>query len=129
MDRHSISEDCMWTKPCMAGAALLLLGITVEANVAKYAGRYQTVAVYTYGTQAGKAGYGVATASRTGDVIRTLYWPHVRRNFSGTGRIDARGWFKFNDRLEGRLKIFNYRTGFGRFRDNTTGGGFFGVWR
>ena len=110
-------------------AALVSMISVSKANVAKYAGRYDTVAVYTYGSQRGAAGYGVATASRTGAVSRTLYWPHVRRNFSGTGRIDARGYFRFNDRLEGRLKICDYRSGFGKFRDNTTGGGFFGVWK
>ena len=105
----------------------LSMGAFAEAQVARYAGRYDVVAVYTSGSQKGAAGYGIATASRTGNVSRTLYWPHARRNFSGTGRITSRGWFSFNDRLQGRVRLYNYSVGFGSFRDNTTGGGFWGA--
>jgi len=106
---------------------LLSASTFAEAQVAKYAGRYDVISVYTYGSQKGAAGYGIATASRTGRVSRTLYWPHARRNFSGTGRINSRGWFSFNDRLQGRVRLYNYSVGFGSFRDNTTGGGFWGA--
>lgn len=101
---------------------LLFLTVQAEAQVSKYRGSFDVVSGYTSGFPAGLFGYGIATVSRTGVVLSTLYWPYDNLSASGGGLIDRRGRFRFVDGTTGGAQLFSNRFGYGTFGDNAGGG-------
>lgn len=108
-------------------AVLLVIGFVVPAKAqSQYAGRYDLVSGYTSGSNNGLFGYGIATASSTGAIAYSAYFPRLRGSGRGSGRIYASGAFTLHNRTSGLVQMHGARVAVGTFRD-PYGSGYFAV--
>jgi len=115
--------------------AFTILGASQKANAqAAFAGSYGMVGGYSSGFGRGLYYQGTATATRTGAVAYTAYfpwsgYPTYGMVSSGTGTISAAGRFSFTTRgLSGAVQLLLQKYGLGIFSDSW-GSGYFALLR
>ena len=115
----------------LLAASVALVGFTLTANAQRrFAGTYDLGSGYESGPGKGTFSYGVATVSRDGTAAYTLYSPANspdEQNNSGSGKIDNKGIFSFNNNVSGAVKLVSTTIdAIGDFTD-PFGSGFFGL--
>ena len=115
--------------------AFTVLGTSQKANAqAAFAGTYGMVGGYSSGFARGLYFQGTATATSSGAVAYTAYfpwsgYPTYGKVTSGTGTISAAGRFSFTTRgLVGAVQLLLQKYGLGTFSDSW-GGGYFALLR
>ena len=112
--------------------AFTIFGTSPKANAqAAYAGNYNMIGGYTTGLYwQGLYFKGYATATRTGAVVYTVYFPYsgfpsYGNTYRGSGRITSSGLFYFVTRgVYGTVQLLLQKYGFGYFYD-LGGSGYF----
>lgn len=107
--------------------SLLVVGFSVSAHAQRqFAGKYDLLAGVTTGDAAGLFSYGAATVGTNGRAAYTVYWPFLGTSGSGSGLINRRGVFAFNDGTSGSAQFYGNRVAVGTYRQSY-GSGFFAL--
>jgi len=110
----------------LALALLLLTGGVAQAQ-SRFAGNYDLASGYESGPGLGTFGMGTATASRSGAVAYTVYYPRSEDTGAGSGTISKNGTFTLNNGVTGSVKLVSkVIDAIGEFTD-PFGSGFFGL--